>query len=237
MKMSSYDKAARILKKISGVSLVILLSGASVAFAALTLTGTAVTSDGALTLTGSGASTLDVGTGLLSIQTANNGPITLGTGLFTIGGAVNVSSTLNVSSTTNLVGVLTAGSSTVSGILSTKTLHVSSTLNVVASSTFRGPINSTGTVDTVAVCGTSPAIVGANGIGQITTGSDASSTCTITFGQPFTNKPSCNIRTETTAQMATTSTIITPSATTLVVSQSSSSQFNATVFDYQCIGR
>lgn len=104
-------------------------------------------------------------------------------------------------------------------------------------STFSVPMMSTGTVDAVSVCGTSPAIVGANGIGQVTTGSNASTTCTITFGKAFLNKPSCNIRTETTAQVLSTSTIITPASTTLKISQSSSSQFVSAVFDYACIGR
>ena len=110
----------RVLKKVSGASLVILLSGASVAFAALTLSGTSVVSDGALTLTGSGASTMDIGSGTLSLQTTNNGAITLGTGLLTLGGP------------------FVAVSSTVNGLLSTNTLNVSSTAVVTGTFTLGG---------------------------------------------------------------------------------------------------
>ncbi len=96
-----------LLKKSAGMALMILLSGASIAAAALTFTGTAVTSDGALNLTGAAASTFDTGaTGnTLSLNTTNNAPITLGTGLLTFTtasgtnlGLANVSSS-NVSST------------------------------------------------------------------------------------------------------------------------------------------
>lgn len=58
----------------------------SIAYASLTFNATSVTSDSNLTLTGSGSSTLDIGAGTLSIQTTNNGPITAGNGLFTVGG-------------------------------------------------------------------------------------------------------------------------------------------------------
>ena len=66
-------------RKIEGAFLVVLtvvLSGALIAQASLTFTGTAITGDA--------ASTIDVGTGTLSIQTTNNGAITAGTGAFTI---------------------------------------------------------------------------------------------------------------------------------------------------------
>lgn len=63
----------------------------SVAFAALTLSSTTVSSDGALTLTGNANSTLDLGIGnTLSLQTTNNGPITTGSGLFTLGGGLTI---------------------------------------------------------------------------------------------------------------------------------------------------
>ena len=104
--------------------------------------------------------------------------------------------------------------------------------------TYKNIINSTSTVlDTVGVCGTSPTIAGSNGIGRVVTGSNASSTCTITFGTAFANRPVCQITTETTSQAGSTSTIITPTVSTLRISQSSSSQFSSAVFHYTCIGQ
>ncbi len=91
-------KGKILLKKSAGVALMILLAGASVAAAALTFTGTAMTGDA--------GTTIDVGSGnTLSIQTTANGPVTFGSGLITFTtasgtnlGLANVSSS-NVSST------------------------------------------------------------------------------------------------------------------------------------------
>src|SRR3989344_7627843 len=59
------------------------------AFAALTLNSTTVSSDGALTLTGTASSIWDLGaSNTLSLQTTNNGAITTGSGLFTLGGSL-----------------------------------------------------------------------------------------------------------------------------------------------------
>lgn len=127
-------------------TLVGLLAYASVGMAALTFNSTAVTSDGALTFTGSGASTWDVGTGALSLQITNNGPITTGTGLLTVAGnffvsgasssvqrltftnatgtliVVTTASSTNVSSTRmDVTGTFSAGSSTVLGSLGINT--------------------------------------------------------------------------------------------------------------------
>ncbi len=84
----------------------------SIVYASLTFNATSITSDGILSLTGAGSSTIDVGVGTLSIQTTNNGPITTGNGLFTIGGALNASGTItqngtpvNISTTTASIGV------------------------------------------------------------------------------------------------------------------------------------
>lgn len=59
------------------------------AFAALTFNSTTVSSDGALTLTGASSSIWDLGaSNTLSLQTTNNGAITTGSGLFTLGGSL-----------------------------------------------------------------------------------------------------------------------------------------------------
>ncbi len=60
-------------------------------FAALTIDSNAVSSTGALTLTGTASSTWDLGAGhTLSLQTTNNGAITTGSGLFTVGGGLTI---------------------------------------------------------------------------------------------------------------------------------------------------
>lgn len=117
------------------------------------------------------------------------------------------------------------------GVSSTYTRSNSSTLAGVT--TFRGPEVSTGTLDTVSACGTSPSIVGANGNGRVTTGSNASSTCTVTFGTAFTNKPTCNVTSETTSSINYRGV---PSATTYVIFTASSSAFKSNVLDYRCRG-
>lgn len=127
-----------------------------------------------------------------------------------------------------------------SGIASTTQLSSgSSTFYGVTN--FRGAMNSTGTVDTVGAsnttCGTTPSILGANGIGRVTTGTNASSTCTITFGIAFLNKPVCVISSEVLVANSTTSFAGLPTATTLkITATASSSDMKSKVFDYVCIG-
>ncbi len=90
--------------------LILTASGAYVVQAALTFNGSGITSDGALTVAGSGASTWDIGVNTLSLQTTNNGPITTGTGLTTLGGSLAV--TGNITSGTwqgSAVGVAYGG--------------------------------------------------------------------------------------------------------------------------------
>ncbi|OGZ02338.1 MAG: hypothetical protein A2946_02480 [Candidatus Liptonbacteria bacterium RIFCSPLOWO2_01_FULL_53_13] len=116
-------------RKIEGAFLVVLtvvLSGALIAQASLTFTGTAITGDA--------ASTIDVGTGTLSIQTTNNGAITAGTGAFTIPALLFTNATgtnfrattgnFTTASSTGITftnatgsGLFAAGSSTVNGSL------------------------------------------------------------------------------------------------------------------------
>ena len=103
-----------------------------------------------------------------------------------------------------------------------------------------GHFNATGTKDTVSKCGggtvSSATIQGANGIGRVTTGGDASSTCTITFGNPFTSTPSCGFDFESSTLAASTSSYIMPASSTLTIMNASSSQFAGQIIDYQCFG-
>jgi hypothetical protein len=114
-------------------------------------------------------------------------------------------------------------------------------LTVNGSTTFLGQLVSTSTVlDAVAAAtcgGGSPTISGSNGIGRFTTGSGATSSCVVTFGAAFKNKPVCTVDPE--ASLGTsTSLFLAPSPTTLTVNAGpSSSLFNSLVVDYICIGQ
>lgn len=134
-------KGKILLKKSAGVALMILLAGASVAAAALTFTGTAMTGDA--------GTTIDVGSGnTLSIQTTANGPITTGSGLLTVAGlmsftsasgtnlGLNAVSSSYVSSTNVTVGgsfQSNAGQNTI-GNASTTNLDVATRFNFAAAS-------------------------------------------------------------------------------------------------------
>ncbi len=203
---------------------VVAVVGVSVALAAVTISNTGITGDSAFTgLTGVASATIDLGAGTLSLQTASNSPITAGTGLFAIGGALNVTGTVTVAANgsslksfsfttaTSTGAVNFGGSENVTGTITVSsnaflggTLNVTSTLNVSGSSTFRGPITVTSTApDTVSNCGTSPTSTGVFGVGRIVTGNDASSTCTVTFGTPFAYKPVCVVTSEATTTTST----------------------------------
>lgn len=54
-----------------------------------------------------------------------------------------------------------------------------------------GHLEYTGTTPTVGTCGTSPAITGNDHAGTVTTGSTATTACTITWGAAWTNAPLC----------------------------------------------
>lgn len=75
-------------KSILVILLIVIAFASGIAFsyvsASLTLNSSSITSDTTLNLTGLGSSTIDIGSGTLSLQTTNNGPITAGTGVFTI---------------------------------------------------------------------------------------------------------------------------------------------------------
>ena len=98
-------KGKILLKKSAGVALMILLAGASVAAAALTFTGTAMTGDA--------GTTIDVGSGnTLSIQTTANGPVTFGTGLITFTSASGTNLGLNAVSSSYVSSTYISASTT-----------------------------------------------------------------------------------------------------------------------------
>ncbi len=88
----------RKVSTLSAIAVFVLLAAnVLVVRASLTMSGTAVTGEGTLNLTGVGTSTIDVGSGALQLQTTNGGPMTTGGGLFTVGGPLiaNGTSTFN----------------------------------------------------------------------------------------------------------------------------------------------
>lgn len=86
-------------------------AGISVAFAALTFSGSSITGDSSFnSIVGATSTTWDVGAGnTLSLQTTNNGLITTGSGVFTVGGIL---------SATNIdrAGTISIGTSSATGI-------------------------------------------------------------------------------------------------------------------------
>lgn len=94
-------------------------------------------------------------------------------------------------------------------------------------------ISATGTAATITTgsCGTSPSVAG-TWAGLITTGSNASSTCQVTFpSASFTSAPYCVAQSN-----SNTSTLkVVSTATTLTVSQSSSSLMISNSISYICI--
>lgn len=94
------------------LAVLLLTAGAVYAVnAALTFSSTSVVSEGALTLTGAGASTWDIGANTLSLQTVGNGAITTGSGLFTVAGAATIQGN------TTMNGRLGIGQSTAGALL------------------------------------------------------------------------------------------------------------------------
>ncbi len=126
-------KIIDLLKKSLTPVLVVLLSGASIALASVTISNTGISGDASFSgVTSTAAMLFDVGTGnTLSLQTTNNGAITSGSGLFTIGGALNVGGLLSATNTnlggnllfaagqridSSAAGTLLIGNSTTTGI-------------------------------------------------------------------------------------------------------------------------
>src|SRR5207237_1224447 len=74
---------------------------------------------------------------------------------------------------------------------------------------------------TIGTCGTSPSVIGTDTAGKATTGSTATTACTITFGTAFVTAPACVVSPD--SSMAVTSAVFGVSTTTtLVVTYASS---------------
>lgn len=87
---------------------------------------------------------------------------------------------------------------------------------------------SNSTAPALTSCGTSPAVVGSDVAGVVTTGS-AATTCTITFARTYTTAPSCYFLPTGTATMP----VYTVSATAITVA----TDIASTVYNYGCTGR
>lgn len=86
-------------------------------------------------------------------------------------------------------------------------------------------------VPTIGTCGTSPSVVGTDTAGKATTGSTATTACTIIFGTAFVTAPACVVSPD--SSMAVTSAVFGVSTTTtLVVTYASST---SSKFDYICM--
>lgn len=133
----------------------------------------------------SGSSTVWATSSIFSIS-AGSSDIAIGTttdlGLF---GMVNSAGTvaLSVASTTN-------------GTSSTPWFNLiatSSIFQILAS----GHVNATGTIPVLSACGTSPSIRGSDTDGEVTVGSVAATSCTITFQIPYEAIPTCVVTSQT----------------------------------------
>ncbi len=135
-------------------------AGVSVAFAALTFSNTSIVGDSAFNaITGAASTTFDVGSGnTLSLQTTANGPITTGSGAFTIGGILSVAN------------VDRAGSIAI-GTSSATTITIGRAGQVV---TFPGNASTTGTF---AIGAGTPIVKHLSATGAITFGTIATSSC------------------------------------------------------------
>ncbi len=78
-------------RKLAGtLAATLFIFGVSTAYAALTLNGTGIVSDGGIGMTVNSSSVWDLATGTLSLQTINNGPVVFGEGLMTVNGPLTV---------------------------------------------------------------------------------------------------------------------------------------------------
>ncbi|MFA5840844.1 MAG: hypothetical protein WC847_01045 [Candidatus Paceibacterota bacterium] len=144
--------------------------GTTKAFASLTFSSSAIT--------GTTASTIDVGTGnALSLQTTNNGAITTGTGMVTLGGGLTLPMTANSTSGVIFKGATpfihnfalagTDGNNTFVG-LNAGNFTMTGSTGVQGSSNTAIGVNSLG-VNTI---GLENVAIGLNALGANTTGSD-----------------------------------------------------------------
>ncbi len=132
------------------------------------------------------------------------------------------------------IGTATSGVAGILQFFTGGTLSTNERMRIdnIGNITFRGNlILTTSTTDTVSACGATSTISGGNGRGFVTTGLNASSTCTVTFGIAFPSKPICTVTSETTSSINYK---VAPASTTLVISTASSSSFISNTLDYRC---
>ena len=133
--------------------------------------------------------------------------------------------TPNLSGSTTTIGSVGIGTTQPSS-----TLHIVGTLQITASSTFGGHVNSTGTTPTLSSCGGTPSIVGTDTAGRVSTGTGVVTSCTVTFAQNYKSPPVCTVLDATVAVGlvgATNSSTLTLSAAVT---------FDSDVIHYICIG-
>lgn len=83
----------------------------------------------------------------------------------------------------------------------------------------------TGSTPVLTNCGTSPAIVGTDLAGTVTMGTASPTGCTITFANPYTNTPHCNVQWQATP-LASQSYALSPTAISLTQTATSSNKAN-----------
>jgi hypothetical protein len=122
------------------------------------------------------------------------------------------------------------------GGVSTTQLISQSTTEVGVDSFYGNLVATSTNADTVTSgsCGSSPTITGGNGRGQVVTGSNASSTCSITFGKAFTFKPRCFVSSESTSSV---NYMVTPATGSLTISTASNTAMISNKLDYFCWGQ
>jgi hypothetical protein len=95
-------------------------------------------------------------------------------------------------------------------------------------------INTAGsTAPTVGTCGTSPSITGFDTAGQVTTGSSATTACTITFGVAFVAAPTCVITDANGSITPAAFSVGTVSTSSVIINYASAT---STKFNFICIG-
>lgn len=98
--------------------------------------------------------------------------------------------------------------------------------------TVSGHLTTTGSDPVLSSCGTSPTIVGSDNAGQITIGTSASDTCTVTFATAFATAPACTVSGDDGSFALTAVT----TTTTFVITCPAASDFSSDVINFICIG-
>lgn len=125
----------RAIKSSVGPTLILFLGAVPVALAGITFSNTAITGDSSFAnITGAASVVFDLGAGnTLSLQTTNNGPITTGAGLVTIGGNFLVIGTSSLA-TTSVASLRVTGTSTFSGVSDIVNIDRSGVISIGTSS-------------------------------------------------------------------------------------------------------